>query len=70
MGALNDSLGAWSTQVFAANSSEYLAVVCLNWTSTYGSISHKLIQVAMDHYFNPLHIEVLITSYFGDKMQF
>ncbi|KAK0135439.1 Retrovirus-related Pol polyprotein from type-1 retrotransposable element R2 [Merluccius polli] len=48
-----------------------LTVVWLDFANAYGSIPHNLIQVAMDHYHIPRHIQGMITKYLGDiKLRF
>ena len=48
-----------------------LTVAWLDFANAYGSIPHNLIQVAMDHYHIPHHIQGMITGYLGDiKLRF
>lgn len=43
-----------------------LTVVWFDFASAYGSMTHNLISVAMEHYHIPRHIRGMITSYFGE----
>ncbi|CAC5418547.1 unnamed protein product [Mytilus coruscus] len=42
-----------------------LAVVWLDLANAYGSVPHKLIEMAMDHYHIPDHIKKIVQKYFG-----
>ncbi|XP_021349432.1 uncharacterized protein LOC110466448 [Mizuhopecten yessoensis] len=42
-----------------------LTVVWLDLANAYGSVPHKLIEAALDHYHIPEHIRKMIMSYFG-----
>ncbi|CAC5364749.1 unnamed protein product [Mytilus coruscus] len=42
-----------------------LAVVWLDLANAYGSVPHKLIEMAMDHYHIPEHIKKIVQKYFG-----
>lgn len=44
----------------------FLTVVWLDLANAYRSIPHNLVQVALDHYHIPHHIQGMITSYLGD----
>ncbi|CAC5355486.1 unnamed protein product [Mytilus coruscus] len=48
-----------------------LAVVWLDLANAYGSVPHKLIEMAMDHYHIPEHIKKIIQKYFdGIQLRF
>ncbi|CAC5379042.1 unnamed protein product [Mytilus coruscus] len=48
-----------------------LAVVWLDLANAYGSVPHKLIEMAMDHYHIPEHIKKIVQKYFGGiQLQF
>ena len=42
-----------------------MAVVWLDLTNAYGSVPHKLIKMAMDHYHFPDHFKNIVQRYFG-----
>ncbi|CAC5418540.1 unnamed protein product [Mytilus coruscus] len=42
-----------------------LAVVWLDLANSYGSVPHKLTEMAMDHYHIPEHIKKIVQKYFG-----
>ena len=44
---------------------KYLTVVWLDLANTYGSVPHKLIEVAMDTYHVPQHVKKIVKEYFG-----
>ncbi|XP_078322870.1 uncharacterized protein LOC144622162 [Crassostrea virginica] len=47
---------------------EDLTVVWLDLANAYGSIPHKLIETALDHYYIPDHIKVMVKNYFSGMM--
>ena len=48
-----------------------LTVVWLDLTDAYGTIPHKLIETAMDHYYIPEHINGMVKNYFnGMRLRF
>jgi len=49
----------------AKNSKSNLTVVWLDLANACGSVPHKLIEEALDHYQIPDHIKKIINSYFG-----
>ena len=48
-----------------------LTVVWLDLANAYGTIPHKLIETAMDHYYIPEHIKGMVKNYFnGMRLRF
>ena len=45
-----------------------LTVVWLDLANAYGSIPHKLIETALDHYYIPDHIKGMVKNYFSGMM--